>query len=134
MIEFLNEVINMEKPWLFMPDTIENIMDDLEHYTLDPRFEEYGNFVNRNPQWINEEIKEKYNGCVVVFGNFYTLSHAFRLITDDIFIINMLQSAIDNNKQTEAYKQAKIDIKKAEDEYKKEVMKRIEKANKRRYV
>ena len=36
MTEYLSEVINPDKPGSFMKDTKENILHDLEHYTLDP--------------------------------------------------------------------------------------------------
>jgi hypothetical protein len=130
MLEMINKVIDNEKPWLFVDDTIESILHDLEHYTLDPSFEKYGNFVNHNPQWT-KETNGQYNGCTYIFGNFYTYSHAFRLITDDENIINMIETAVIKNKQTEAYKQAKISIEEQEKEYQMQVLERINKLNNR---
>lgn len=118
MLEILNKVIDNEKPWLFVDDAIESILNDLEHYTLDPRFEEYGNFVNHNPQWIKPESYETYRGCTMIFGNFYSYSHAFRLITDDENIINQIEVAVNKNKQTKAYDQAKQELKEQEKQYK----------------
>jgi hypothetical protein len=31
------------------PDTIDDLLNVLNKYTLDPNFEKYGNFVNLNP-------------------------------------------------------------------------------------
>ena len=118
MLEMLNKVTDNEKSWLFADDTIKNILHDLEHYTLDPRFEKYGDFVNHNPQWTTEEAKEKYQSCTMIFGNFYSYSHAFRLITDDKNIINQIEIAVNKNKQTEAYKQAKFELEEQERQYK----------------
>lgn len=59
MTIYKNQVINPEKPWSFMDDTKENILKDLAEYTLDPVFEEYGNFVYA-PTWSDEESAEKY--------------------------------------------------------------------------
>lgn len=118
MLELLNKVTDIEKPWLFVDDTIESIIYDLEHYTLDPTFEKYGNFVNHNPQWIKPEAKEIYRGCTMISGNFYSYSHAFRLITDDVNIISQIEAAVNKNKQTEVYKQAKQELEEHERQYK----------------
>jgi hypothetical protein len=135
MLEFVNKVINPEKPWLFMPDTIENIINDLEHYTLDPVFEKYGNFIYK-PTFKTEEQKQNFidkygENAYMISGNFYTLSHAFYLVTDEQNIIDILQTAINKNKQTEAYKQAKQHREEAEAEYQRQVSERINKANRR---
>ena len=50
MTEYRNKVFNPDAPWLIVDDTEENIMRDLERYTLDPVFERYGDFVNRSVQ------------------------------------------------------------------------------------
>lgn len=39
MTEYLNHVTNPAAPWSFISDTEENILHDLECYTLDPVFE-----------------------------------------------------------------------------------------------
>ena len=107
MTEYLNQVVNTEKPWSFIDDTKENIINDLENYTLDPVFEKYGNFVNRNPQWINPEITEKYAGCSTIFGNFLALSHAFRLVTDDEALIGEIEEKVRKNQASAEYQEAK---------------------------
>ena len=86
MTIFENKVINPEKPWSFMEDTKENILNHLEKYTLDPVFEKYGNFVYI-PTWTDEEAAEKYKGLTAICGNFLTYSHAFSLYTDDTELI-----------------------------------------------
>lgn len=107
MTEYLNTVANPDAPWSFIPDTEENILYDLERYTLDPVFELYGNFVNPSPEWLSEEVSAKYAGCTSIFGNFIYLSHAFRLVTDDPGLINRLRAAIDRNKATQEYQDAR---------------------------
>lgn len=107
MTIYQNQVINPEKPWSFMDDTKENILKDLAEYTLDPVFEEYGNFVYM-PTWCDEESAKKYKGLTAINGNFVKLSHAFYLLTDDEELIKELTEAIRKNQETEEYKQAKI--------------------------
>ena len=70
MTEYLNTAINPDAPWSFITDTEENILHDLEHYTLDPVFEFYGNFVNPSPEWLSQEVAAKYAGCTSISGNF----------------------------------------------------------------
>lgn len=107
MTEYLNTVTNPDATWSFIPDTEENILRDLEHYTLDPVFEFYGNFVNPSPEWLSQEVAAKYAGCTSISGNFLYLSHAFRLVTDDPGLIARLSAAIDQNKATPEYQAAR---------------------------
>lgn len=107
MTEFINTVVDPERPWSFIPDTEENILHDLEHYTLDPAFEDYGDFVNRSPEWLDEIHAEKYKGCTVISGNFLTLSHAFYLVTDDEGMISRISVAVERNKNTTEYQAAR---------------------------
>lgn len=107
MTEYLNSVINPDAPWCFIPDTAENILHDLENYTLDPVFELYGNFINPKPEWKSEVVAERYAGCTSIFGNFLTLSHAFRLVTDDTILISRFSAAIKRNKATAEYQAAR---------------------------
>lgn len=87
--------------------TIGDLIEVLGKYTLDPIFEEYGNFINYNPVWTKKDLKEKYNNCVVISGNFLTYSHVFYIITDNKELINKLKKIIDNNKNTQNYINAK---------------------------
>ncbi|WP_195484661.1 hypothetical protein [Flavonifractor plautii] len=106
MTEYLNTAINPDAPWSFITDTEENILHDLEHYTLDPVFEFYGNFVNQSPEWLSQEVAAKYAGCTSISGNFLYLSHAFRLVTDDTGLISRLSAAIERNKARPEYQDA----------------------------
>ena len=107
MTEYLNTVTDKERPWSFVPDSEENILRDLERYTLDPVFEDYGGFVDRSPEWLSPEIAEKYKGCAEISGNFLTFSHAFRLVTDDAALISRLSAAIERNRNTAEYQAAR---------------------------
>lgn len=107
MTEYQNKVTNPAAPWSFIDDTEENILHDLERYTLDPVFELYGNFINPAPEWLSEEVAAKYAGCTSISGNFLTLSHAFRLVTDDPGLISRLSAAVMQNKATPEYQAAR---------------------------
>ena len=85
------------------PDSIWALVQVLNKYALDPTFENYGNFVNHNPQWISQEIAEKYQGCLKFFGNFSSISHVFNIITDEPEVIQILTDAINKNIQTNEY-------------------------------
>lgn len=107
LTKYLNTVTDPLHPWASVPDSEENIINHLEQYTLDPVFEYCGNFVNPNPEWIYPEAAKKYNGCTLIFGNFLTFSHAFRIVTDDPDLIQRLTDAINRNKATPEYKAAR---------------------------
>lgn len=107
MTEYQNKVMNPAAPWSFIDDTEENILHDLAHYTLDPIFELYGDFVDPAPEWLDDAAAEKYAGCTSIFGNFLTYSHAFRLVTDDPGLIARLTAAIDRNRATPEYQAAR---------------------------
>ena len=76
------------------PDSeIQRIIDNCERYTLDPTFEDYGNFIDLNPGWLGSAAK-KYAGCVEIWGNFYDFSGVFRVITNDAAVISRLDPPI----------------------------------------
>ena len=106
MTEYLNKVVSDTEPWKMIPDSEENILRDLETYTLDPVFELYGNFVNPAPEWLNEKAAAKYAGCASIFGNFLGWSHAFRLVTDDEALISRITAAVEKNKARPEYQAA----------------------------
>ena len=110
MTEYLNTVTNPAAPWSFIDDTEENILQDLDAYTLDPTFELYGDFVNPSPEWLSTENAEKYAGCTMIFGNFYGYSHAFRLVTDDAALIARISAAVQRNKARPEYQQARREM------------------------
>lgn len=107
MTEYLNTVTNPDAPWTSIDDTEENILQDLDAYTLDPTFELYGDFVNPSPEWLSTENAEKYAGCTMIFGNFYGYTHAFRLVTDDAALIARISAAVQRNKARPEYQQAR---------------------------
>lgn len=107
MIKIMSQVTNPAAPWSTIPDTLDNILQDLEEYALDPVFELYGDFVNPAPEWISQDAAEKYSGCTLIYGNFRELSHAFNLVTDEPEIINRLRDAIDENRKRPDYQQAR---------------------------
>ena len=92
------------------PDTIDELKDALKNYTLDPAFEQYGNFVNRAPKWDKPELNERFKGCTTIFGNFLTYSHVFSIITNDEHLINEIEGLVAENKERPEYRAAKADI------------------------
>ena len=110
MLIIKSKVSDEERPWIFVEDKLEWILEDLKKYTLDPIFEKYGNFINRKPEWRTKEVEEKYAGCVSVFGNFINTSHAFQLLTDEEKVISMLEDAVRANQKTEAYQKAREEL------------------------
>ena len=89
------------------PDTIEELIEVLNTYALDPTFEDCGNFYNPNPQYLKKEYAEKYKGCSSFFGNFAEISHVFNITTDEPEIIRRLVEAINNNKSTSKYQEVR---------------------------
>lgn len=76
------------------PDPIEVLMERLGAEVLDPRFEQYGNFVRR----------EK-DGTYTAWGNFLTYSHVFN-IKGTREEIEPLRRAIRKNQRTPEYRAA----------------------------
>lgn len=107
MTEYLNKVVSDTQPWKIIPDSEENILRDLEAYTLDPVFEMYGNFVNTAPEWLDAINATRYAGCAMIFGNFLTYSHAFRVVTDDAALIARITAAVEKNKARPEYQAAR---------------------------
>jgi hypothetical protein len=93
------------------PDSIEILKEVLKTQTLDPTFENFGNFINNNPRWTNKEAQELYKGCSTIFGNFKTYSHVFNIITNDRELITELQELINKNKNTLVYQEYKEELK-----------------------
>lgn len=101
----LKIISNGSKFYGEQPDTIEKLLEVLKTETLDPMYEQYGNFVNHNPKWLRKDIQEKYNGCTQIHGNFMTISHSFDVITDEPETIEALTNAIRNNQKSTEYQQ-----------------------------
>ena len=110
MTEVVSTTRNSDTPWLERPDTIERIARDLEEHTLDPVFEQHGDFCNRSPEWMTEEAAEKYAGFVRFWGNFIDYAGVFDVITSDKEIIAKLSDLIARNKATQKYIAARRDL------------------------
>lgn len=100
---------------------IEDLLNLLKTEPLDPRFEEFGNFVAmaygakvdgydilNEPNIVstgprNPEAPDAVN----FFGNFYRYSFVFNIDTDEVLLINQLTAAIRSNQLTTAYKNAR---------------------------
>ena len=80
------------------PESIEALLARLKSNTLDPTFEEYGNFV------------ETENGITSFFGNFFDYSHVFQIETDDAELSGRLTQAIRANQATQAYRIAQAAV------------------------
>lgn len=104
------------------PDPIERLLARLEAETLDPMFEEYGNFVSPARKAHHERsertgwkdvytdagpIYPEHPNAVHFWGNFQTYSHVFSIYTDDPALIERLTAAIRANQATPAYLDAK---------------------------
>ena len=110
MTEVVSTTRNSDTPWLERPDTIERIARDLVEQTLDPVFEQHGDFCDRSPEWLTKEAAEKYSGCVRFWGNFLDYSGVFDVITSDKEIIAKLSELIASNKETPKYIAARRDL------------------------
>jgi hypothetical protein len=95
------------------PDALEQLFQVLASDPLDPTFEEYGNFCCGEPRAAVHLGKGEYAdkgpiypdapGMQRFWGNFYELSHVFRIDTDEPELIERLTVAIRTNQATEAY-------------------------------
>ena len=103
MTEILSTTRNPDSPWIEMQDTIERIARDLAEHTLDPVFEQYGDFCDRSPEWLTKAAAEKYAGCVRFWGNFLEYAGIFDVITSDKEFIAKLSELIARNKATTEY-------------------------------
>ena len=104
------------------PDPIERLLERLQTETLDPMFEEYGNFVHPARK-AHRECSERtgwkdvytdagpiypdHPNAVRFWGNFLTYSHVFSIDTDDPALIEKLTAAIRANQATPIYLAAK---------------------------
>lgn len=107
MTEILSTTRDPDTPWIEKPDTVDRILRDLAAHTLDPVFEQYGDFCDRHPEWLTEAAKKKYAGCTRFWGNFLEHAGLFDVITDDRETIARLSKAIARNKATPQYIEAR---------------------------
>jgi len=78
------------------PDSIDTLIGVLDREVLDRRF--HGGFIKRL------RVDRCGPGTVRFFGNFLTVSHVFRIDTDDAEIIAKLTRAIRRNQRRDAYR------------------------------
>jgi hypothetical protein len=98
------------------PDSIETLLERLASHALDPRFEEFGNFIlpaRRARHLGNDQYQDlgpvypEAPDAVRFWGNFLELSAVFEVDTDEPELIDRLTSAIRANQATPAYVAAK---------------------------
>jgi len=88
------------------PDSIDKLIDVLSKHTLEERFFTWFETTGKYPEKIQrfpiEKITkasrfERYEGYTLFFGNFETVSHVFRIYSNDPDVIEKLTKAIQNN-------------------------------------
>lgn len=79
------------------PDPIEKLVELLQKEPLHPSFEKVGGFVRQYP------------AMTVFYGNFYRLSHAFSIETDDKELSAKLLSGIMENVWSDEYQKARAE-------------------------
>jgi hypothetical protein len=105
MLEILSQHTKPNACWSWEADTIEDIYNKLEvEHDIRPDFEDYGNHINYSPKWLKQGVEEKYKGCVMIFTSPYV-----RLITDEKEVIERCEVAINAYKDTEEYKQNRVE-------------------------
>lgn len=83
--------------------TIDDLLAVLRVATLDPRFEDCGNFRNDAPEGAPP-------GTIVFWGNFLDVSHLFRIETDEADLAERLGAAIEANKATPTYQRVRAEL------------------------
>ena len=116
-------ILYVGSPWSDDRDTLAKLVGMLATETLDPLFEDYGNFCTPAERAIirhyNEDPRSAAFGAlsevasVHFWGNFFSYSCVFSVYTDDPDVIETLKVAILANKATVAYKEAR-DVRKEE--------------------
>lgn len=92
-------------------ENIEDFIEKLQKYTLDPTFEKYGNFIKKNPKFPkNHQMTKEYKGWYMLFGNFYDYSNAFSIYFFDDVLARKIRRLIKKNQNSEAYIKAKNEI------------------------
>lgn len=89
------------------PDTIDQLIYVLKSHTIEERFfHSFSRPTNKGLKWyqlcpVNEM---DYGDATMFFGNFETISHVFRIESNDPVVIEKLTKAIKNNKGWELYR------------------------------
>lgn len=89
------------------PATVGELLELLKKEPLDPTFEEYGNFADNCPISCKTDKPMLPAGWWSFWGNFYNVSHVFKIVTNDTEAIRDLRQAILANQSSPGYKQAK---------------------------
>lgn len=91
------------------PAHLDELTEVLKSETLDPIFEEYGNFVSSGPDLVAWDTLKPLcpPGWVQFHGNFYRTSHVFSIVTNDADVIAELTGLIRANQQSADYAVAK---------------------------
>ena len=79
------------------PDSIEKLIEVLKTHKLDSDMFMYKFKVRREnsePKKYTQCFITKEKGMYLFFGNFETLSHVFRIFTNDLTVISQLKTAI----------------------------------------
>lgn len=92
-------------------ENIDDFIEKLQKYTLDPTFEKYGNFIKKNPKFPkNPQLTKEYKGWYMLFGNFYDYSNAFSIYVEDEKLAGKIRRLIKKNQKSEEYQKAKTEI------------------------
>jgi hypothetical protein len=126
-IDVLSKTRDPAAPYCYVADSVERILKDMSEHTLDPTFEDHGDFVDRNPEWDDPSIAKKYAGCTVIWGNFWDYSGVFNIITDDQSLIDRISEAVKNNKQRPEYAAARKEVERLRREERERMVKEHEK-------
>lgn len=111
-------VQHVGSPWTPKRDPLRELFRALETYTLDPTFEAYGDFISETVPEIAHILNEEKSAgldtrrTVHVWGNFYDFSCVFSVYTDDDALIAKITAAVRANKDTDAYRAARIERRK----------------------
>lgn len=102
--------LEADTPFILIPygPFVPVLLQNLSQYTLDPVFEQYGNFVTPELERETLDGVSRYpTNAVHFWGNFGSLSSVFRVVTNHPEVIAALTAAIRTNQQTEAYQGAR---------------------------
>lgn len=97
---------------------IETLYERLQKYTLDPKFEDYGDFCYKPYHFTRDDagkvidnldrpIYPDHPEALCFFGNFFDVSGVFKIDTDEPIVIEKLKALIAANKSTANYANAR---------------------------
>jgi hypothetical protein len=104
------------------PDPLQFLEARLVQHPLDPHFaSDASDVINKvqETEWIGGKVPEEYQDySYYFFGNFWDLSAAFRVFTNDPAVIGALITAIERNIASPGFQHAKAQQEEAEQERK----------------